>query len=277
MEIMKKDFKLNFTEDRVLDVSIYGIENIGKLPAIIITHGFRGFKDWGFFPFVAEEFSKKNFVTILFNFSGSGFNNETKNIINTKNFVENTYSNEIEELNFLINKYLENTFGEISNKKIFLIGFSRGALSVLANYSKFDEIKALTTWSGISKIDRFSPRQKEEWKNNGFLYVLSNNSTELLKISTKLLTEIEEQKINIEEYLKNQNKPYLIINGDSDLIVHKNEAEKLFNWSKKEQTKLEIIEKTNHFYNTNHPFEATSENLMTVIRITEKFFLEQNN
>lgn len=273
---MKKDFTLNIN-DRLLEVTIYGFENLGKKPAIFITHGFRGFKDWGFFPFAAEHLSKNNFIVFTFNFSGSGYNKELNNICGNNWFYENTYSREIEELNFLLGKYLNDYFGKVDNKKIHLVGFSRGFVSVAGNYYKFPEIASFCSWSGIAKIDRFSSRQKEEWKKNGYIYFLNNKNETYLKINTNLLTEIENESVKIEELLKNQNKPFMIIQGESDLIVTKKEAENLFEWSDKKNTKVEYIEKNGHFYNCSHPFESASEGLLKLLEHTENFFINNNN
>src|SRR5205814_3566765 len=41
-------------------------------PAVLICHGFKGFKDWGFFPPLAERVARAGFMAVSFNFSGSG-------------------------------------------------------------------------------------------------------------------------------------------------------------------------------------------------------------
>ena len=40
-----------------------------KMPIIIFCHGYKGFKDWGAWNLVGEEFANKNFFFIKFNFS----------------------------------------------------------------------------------------------------------------------------------------------------------------------------------------------------------------
>lgn len=39
---------------------------------MVICHGFKGFKDWGFFPHLAERLARAGFTAVSFNFSGSG-------------------------------------------------------------------------------------------------------------------------------------------------------------------------------------------------------------
>ena len=44
----------------------------GKRPVVIICHGFKGFKDWGFHPFIGEALAAAGFVAVHINFSHNG-------------------------------------------------------------------------------------------------------------------------------------------------------------------------------------------------------------
>ncbi|MGH7538277.1 MAG: alpha/beta hydrolase family protein, partial [Gemmatimonadales bacterium] len=44
----------------------------GDRPAVVICHGFKGFKDWGYFPKAAERLARSGFAAVSFNFSGAG-------------------------------------------------------------------------------------------------------------------------------------------------------------------------------------------------------------
>ncbi len=41
-------------------------------PGVLIVHGFKGFKDWGMFPLMAERLAEAGFAACRFNLSGSG-------------------------------------------------------------------------------------------------------------------------------------------------------------------------------------------------------------
>src|SRR3954453_2419477 len=41
-------------------------------PAVAVVHGFKGFKDWGMFPHLAERLARAGFTAVTFNLSGSG-------------------------------------------------------------------------------------------------------------------------------------------------------------------------------------------------------------
>ena len=41
-------------------------------PAVLIAHGFKGFKDWGMFPWIAERLADAGFRAVRFDFSHNG-------------------------------------------------------------------------------------------------------------------------------------------------------------------------------------------------------------
>ncbi len=61
---------------RVGSHNLHGVAHLpdesGAKPAVVICHGFKGFMDWGFFPYLAELLADRGFVAIRFNLSGSG-------------------------------------------------------------------------------------------------------------------------------------------------------------------------------------------------------------
>ena len=56
------------------DIRYVGGHPDGKVPLVLIAHGFKGYKDWGFFPYISERISEAGFITACFNFSLNGMN-----------------------------------------------------------------------------------------------------------------------------------------------------------------------------------------------------------
>ena len=71
-EDMGANFKYLLNDGHELQLSAYGMENINKKKCIIYIHGFKGFKDWGFVPYLGEFLSSHGFLLITFNFSHNG-------------------------------------------------------------------------------------------------------------------------------------------------------------------------------------------------------------
>ena len=67
-----KNFVLNQNDSKPIILDYYYSELSNKMPLIIFCHGYKGFKDWGAWDLVAEEFANNNFFFVKFNFSHNG-------------------------------------------------------------------------------------------------------------------------------------------------------------------------------------------------------------
>jgi len=47
-------------------------ENESASPVLLFCHGFKGFKDWGSFPYASTELARRGIAVIRFNFSCNG-------------------------------------------------------------------------------------------------------------------------------------------------------------------------------------------------------------
>ena len=69
-----------------------------NLPLLIFAHGFKGFKDWGFFPYLCEELARAGFYVLSFNFSHNGVGENMLEFDELDMFEKNTFSIEAREL-----------------------------------------------------------------------------------------------------------------------------------------------------------------------------------
>lgn len=275
---MSKDYVLKTNDSEKLRLTTFGkIEN----PCIIFVHGFKGFKDWGFGPYLAEYFAQKDFFVITFNFSLNGVGEVLTEFSELDKFARNTFSREIEELNFIISSYNDGFFGDIrNNKKIFLLGHSRGGADAILTGSKNDSVSAVATWSSVAKLDRYSERQKKEWKNKGYFEVLNSRTNQMMRMNDTFIKDIEENShssLNMQKAVENMNKPLFIAHGDQDVAVPVNEAELLYEWSDKSITEFFVVHNTGHTFNIQHPFAGTSDKFEKLLNETNKFFNKQLN
>jgi len=273
---VSKDFVLNTSQGNKLKATIFGKENIRQSPCIILVHGFKGFKDWGFCPYIGEYFSKRNFFVITFNFSHNGIGNNLTEFTELDKFAENTFSLEISELSAIIVAYKNNFFGETNNKYIGLLGHSRGSgISILTAKQK-NEINAVAVWASVSNFDRYSKRQKEVWRKKGVFEVLNTRTNQVMKLNVSLLDDLEKNKdgiLNIEYAVRNLKIPLFIAHGEQDLAVPIKEAETIYDWSNKEMTEFIKIPSTGHTFNAKHPFEGSNPKLDFLLNKTEEFFI----
>ena len=59
--VQHKTFELESINDGIIHGDVRTpIDLKGKYPVIIVAHGFKGFKNWGFHPYIAEQLTLAN-------------------------------------------------------------------------------------------------------------------------------------------------------------------------------------------------------------------------
>lgn len=277
---MNKDFVLNTKNNNKIRITSYGYENIESAPCLIFVHGFKGFKDWGFWPYSGNFFAEKGFFVLTFNFSHNGVGDNLTEFTELDKFANNTFSLELEELNEIIDAYLNNFFGKKGNIQLGIVGHSRGGGDSLLVSSKRKEIVAVALWASVANFERYSKRQAKEWRKNGFFEVLNSRTNQMMRMNVSLLDDIEKNKdgsLNLENAARNLNKPLLIVHGEQDLSVKIEEGERIYNWSNKQLTEFHKIKATGHTFDIVHPFEGSNPKFDSVLECTLNFFNKHLN
>ncbi len=273
---MNKDDTFYASDGEILRITTYLNEKHFFGKTLVFVHGFKGFKDWGFGPYLGEYFAKSGFFAITFNFSHNGIGKNKTEFTELEKFAENSYSREVRELNEIIDAIRNGFFDEVDrNCKLGLIGHSRGGAIALLSSSKRNDVEVVSIWAAISKLDRYSKRQKEEWRKKGYFEVLNTRTNQLMRLNVEILEDIEQNRngsLNIENAVKNLNKPLLIVHGDQDLAVPIVEAEQIYDWSDKSQTELFKLFRTGHTFDIVHPFSGTTAKFEKVLEKTTHFF-----
>ena len=275
---MIKDYSFITSDGEKLSITTYLDAQFFFEKTIVFVHGFKGFKDWGFGPYLAKYFARKGFFVITFNFSHNGLAENGIEFTELEKFAKNTFSREVRELNELLDAYRNGYFDGVDpNSKIGVIGHSRGGAVTLLNTSKRDDIDAIVTWSTISKIDRYSKRQKEEWRKNGYFEILNTRTNQLMRMDLSLLDDIEQNSngsLNLENSVRILNKPLLVAHGDQDLAVPIKEAEQIYSWSDKSKTEFFKLFGTGHTFDIVHPFAGSTEKFEKLLEKTTKFLIK---
>ncbi len=260
-----------------LDIScnLYRKSNSEILPLIIFSHGFKGFKDWGGFPYMMNQLANAGFAAASFNFTHNGVSQKhPMEFTELDNFAKNTFSREVKELSNVIDYFYSNVDELMIDKnRIALMGHSRGGGATIINGANDERVNCVITLSSISAYDRYTERQKELWKKNGFIEIENARTKQMMRMNYTLIEDLElnKEQLDIPSAMKHLNKPCLLIHGKEDLAVKSDEAKKLFETSNKDLTELYIIERTGHTFGISHPFAGTTDAFEKVIESSVNF------
>lgn len=236
-------------------------KNGQQKPLVIFCHGYKGFKDWGPWNLVAEQFLEANLFFVKFNFSHNGGTIENPiDFPDLEAFAENNYSKELDDVDHVLNYLLskDNEFlNEINTTNITLIGHSRGGGISILKASEDQRITQLITWASVCDFEKRTATigDLELWKKEGVKYVLNGRTKQQMPHNYQFYEDFKahEKRLHIELATKRLKIPQLIIHATNDPSVKFDEAEALHRWNS--NSILMPIENSNHVFNASHPWE----------------------
>ena len=234
-------------------------ENNQQKPIIIFCHGYKGFKDWGAWDVMGEEFAKNDFFFIKFNFSHNGGTIEQPiDFPDLEAFANNNYTKELDDLETVIDWISNNIHfkNETNINNISLIGHSRaGGISTI-KAEEDSRIKQLITLAGVSNYKKRFPQGDafENWKKTNVYFVKNGRTKQEMPHYFQFFTdfEVNEERLTIKRAVENLKIPHLIIHGDKDTSVLINESKNQHKWNPK--SILKIIDEANHVFGASHPW-----------------------
>ncbi|MBN2184887.1 MAG: alpha/beta fold hydrolase [Candidatus Krumholzibacteriota bacterium] len=221
------------------------------LPLVIVSHGFLGYRRWGFFPYVSSRIAISGFHVLTFDFSHNGTDAATGMITRKEEFATNTVSMEKADLEAVCRFAVSGRLPfETEAGRIGLLGHSRGGAVSLLVSPMFSEIRSLVTWSSPSNLDRYSARRKSEWKRTGRLRFNETRADGELWLDYSYYEDILKhgEQYDIPGRASELKIPYLIIHGRQDAAVTLPEAKKLIGDPRPGRIKMEIIEGCGHTF-----------------------------
>lgn len=264
-----------FNEDISIDLRYD--EGTRDAPTIIIVHGFKGFKDWGFFPDLGRRLTDSGYATICFNFSRNGIGKDPHQFTELEKFAENTYSNELADMNIILEAIKSQSIGQriINPELLCILGHSRGgAIAALTVRDHEDDFQALVTWSSISNLFRYTDEQITQWNTQGFIEMENSRTKQMMRINKSFWGDLDKHRKQF-DVLKAVEKieiPSLFIHGENDTSVPYSESEALHNSSSAYLKRLELIENADHTYGIRHPFDTQTNEYETACNLSEHWF-----
>ena len=212
--------------DILIDVRAGGRES--PRPAVVVVHGFKGFKDWGLWPWLAERLARAGFSAITLNLSGSGVD-DTGEFVFPERFGHNTFSAELQDLRRVIDALDGANLGVARPSGLGLLGHSRGGGIAVLQTAGDPRVRALATWSAISTVERWPAAQRAAWRASGVSEVKNVRTGQVLPLYTDVLDDVERHAaaLDIEAAARRIAVPWLIVHGSEDEAVAPAEAERL--------------------------------------------------
>jgi len=242
----------------------------------VICHGFKGFKDWGFFPPLAERLARGGLTAVSFNFSGSGIGPRGDRFTEPERFGHATFGGDRRDLESVVDVVRSGDLPGLAAAPttIGLFGHSRGGGVCVLHAAADDTIGALVTWSAISAPLRWGTETVRRWRAEGKLDVTNQRTGEVLPLYPDVLDEIEgdrDGRLDITGAASRVHAPWLIVHGEADETVSLREAQVLHR-ANRELAELLIVRRGSHTFGARHPWAGSTPELDQAMDATVAWF-----
>ena len=272
-----KTFELEGADGGPLRGDVRAVPGSHARPVVVICHGFKGFKDWGFFPHLADRLARGGVTAVSFNFSGSGVGPEGDRFSEPQRFGHATFGNDLRDLEIVLDALGAGVLAEGVGGpgKTGLFGHSRGGgIAVLCAAAR-QSVGALVTWSAVASARRWGPETIRQWRRDGKLDVTNARTGEVLPLYTDVLDELDadaEGRLDVLGAAARVRAPWLIVHGESDESVSIREAQQLEKASG-DRAELLLVRHGSHTFGARHPWAGSTPELDQAVDATAGWFL----
>ena len=234
-------------------------------PVLLFVHGFKGFKDWGHFPLLADFFAEQGFVFVKLNLSHNGIVvGGSGDLEDLDAFGRNNFSIELDDIGQVIDALF--TPGstpvpapEMDLSCFFLAGHSRGGGLVLLKAAEDSRVKAVATWAAIAEVHPQWPQPMfDEWQRTGVLYVPNTRTGQQLPLHYQIVEDYHTNRARLDiphNVRRKLHQPLLIVHGDQDETVAVAAAHALHRL--KPRAELLLVSDAGHMFGGAHPWPET--------------------
>ncbi len=241
-------------------------------PAVVICHGFKGFKDWGFFPYLADRLALAGFTAVSFNFSGSGVGPGSDVVDQPDRWFAQRVSADVADLATVVDHVTS-----AGARWVGLVGHSRGGGVAVVGAARDSRVKVLVTWAAVATFLWYSAEERARWRREGRTEVVNARTGQVLPIGLPLLDDLETNAsgpLDIRGAAGRVTVPWLIAHGTADESVPVAEAETLAHASASPRTERLLVDGTGHTFGARHPWAGSTPALDRVLERTVRFLGE---
>lgn len=224
-------------------------------PAVLIVHGFKGFKDFALLAPMGDRLARAGFTAVNLSVSGSGVNADG-DFVHLDRFRRNTYTRELADIEAVIDGIHAGAFGVTPPTSLGMIGHSRGGGVALCVARETPAIDALVTWAAISTIVRYTPAEVELWRRLRSINTQNTRTGQALPMDFEIVEDAlaHADRFDIERAARTFDRPWLLVHGLADETVPVAEGRALAACATGRDVESLFIPGATHSFGGKHPW-----------------------
>lgn len=261
--------------DRDIHITITDPRADRPLPAVLLLHGFKGFRNWGFFPMAAQHLADAGTIAVRMDTSLNGMRGTNDRVVDVEDFARNTISHEVEDV-FTCIEALTDLLGSAWNGTLHIVGHSRGGglahivgRQLLQHPLHHVTLGTLVVWNSIGQWERWTPRQRDVWMRDGHVTVENARTGQQLRMNATYVMDIEDhaERFDITAASRDLAERIRYVHAEQDVTVSLKEIEGMLRATGMEG-RLERIPNTGHTFGVTHPIELITPAFALVLEKT---------
>ena len=246
-------------------------------PVVVCIHGFKGFKDWGFWPEMASRLRGAGYGLVRFNFSHSGIGADLETFSEVALFESGTYTREMEDLREILSRLTERRLPgseDFDVSRVGLLAHSRGSVSALAVAASGEfPVRSVVLWNPVSSVLWWDEETRRRWREAGFWETVNSRTGQVFRMKTALLDDAEQNRELLHPAVNagRLHVPLLAVVAAQDETVPAAAGRRIATAAGGFGS-VEEIAATGHTFGAAHPFTAPTPALEEAIRVTREHF-----
>lgn len=268
-----------------LYVDVYGARTESPHAVVLFVHGFKGFRQWGFFPEAAKRIADAGLTAITLDLSSNGMRGTDDRVIDGEAFTQQTITKDLIDafrfLHWLFSDSIRNKLPELRSwdGTLHLVGHSRGgalvhliAKQMLNSTERHGDLGRCVAWNTIGTYTRWTARQRAVWQADGAVKIENSRTGQQLFMGAAYPADIENNHYDnaLIEAARQCSDRFLYVHGDQDVTVPLHEV-KQFLASAESASPIQIVKNTGHTFGIVHPWQGSTTAFDTVMNATLKW------
>lgn len=242
--------------------------------ALVVCHGFKGFKDWGFFPWLCEQLAERTGIPVVsFNFDGSGVRDSDFDDLEA--FSQNTFSRELWDLEAILDGLAAGRLGDLDVAPVTrfgLLGHSRGGATCILKAGLRSQVRGLVTWASISSVTRYESFA-EQWDAGETVIIPNARTKQDMPLERNVLDDMRanRERLDVLASAASLRIPVAVVHGTVDESVPFSDAWRIAD-AVGDRARLVGVDGATHTFQAGHPFQGTTPELEEAIDASVELF-----
>ena len=231
--------------------------------ALVVCHGFKGFKDWGFFPWLCGQLAERTGIAVVsLNFDGSGVRETDFDDLDA--FSRNTFSRELWDLEAVLDGLAAGRLGDIDvppASRYGLLGHSRGGATSILKAGLRSQVLGLVTWASIASVTRYEGFASQ-WDAGETVIIPNARTKQDMPLERNVLDDMRANlgRLDVLASAASLRIPVAVVHGTADESVPFRDAQ-LIAGAAGDRARLVTVEGGTHTFQTGHPFAGPTPEL----------------